>query len=274
MGRLLTRLALATAILGALPAAASAATITIVHGIPGFRADVYLNGAKRLTGFHAGEMTPPVSLAAGRYRLAIRKAGDPASARPVLSGALVLGSHDVVSIVAHLNRRGRPTLSLYHDRTVSLAPGQAAVVIRPAAALPPIDVLIDGKRAFRRLRQTANVTTVVAAGTHQIAFVVSATRRTVWGPNSVTLRAGKVYAIYPVGSLRQRTLDQLVATFSARALPPKGVPAGTSGLVATNAPAVAATSSARALDGRVLLIAAAGAIVLLCGFVLVRPQRA
>lgn len=273
MRRLLTRIALASAVLCALPAAASAATITIVHGIPGFRADVYLNGEKRLTGFHAGEMTPPVSLSAGRYRLAIRKAGDPATAKPVLSGTLTLAKDDVVSIVAHLNRRGRPTLSLYHDRQVSLAPGQAAVVIRPAAALPPIDVVIDGKRAFRRLRQTANVTRVVAAGAHRIAFVVSSTGRTVWGPNSVTLRAGKVYAIYPVGSLRQRTLDQLVATFSARALPPRGVPAGTSGLVATNAPAGVA-SSARGLDGRVLLIAALGAIVLLCGFVLVRPQRA
>ena len=52
-----------------------AATVTVVHGVPGFRADVYVNGKKALTGFPAGAMTTPIHLPAGLYHLAIRPAG-------------------------------------------------------------------------------------------------------------------------------------------------------------------------------------------------------
>jgi len=271
MRRVLTRFVLVAAALAAIPAGANAATITVVHGIPGFKADVYLNGAKRLVGFQAGQMTPPVTLAAGRYSIAVRPAGAAASSRPVLARVLVLHATDAISIVAHLDRHGRPVITTYHDQRISLAPGRAAIIVRPAAALPPIDVLVDGARTFANLGQDANVSTSLPAGTHQISFVVAGTSRLVWGPTKVTVLAGKLYAIYPVGSLKQRTLDQLVSTFSARALPPNGVPAGTSGLAAVNGPELGRLAGG--FDPRLVLLGGMAAAVLLCGAVFVRPRR-
>src|SRR4051812_47893755 len=65
--------------------AASTATVTVVHGIPGTTVDVYVDGAKALSGFTFKTVTKPLSLPAGSHAIAVRKAGDPASAKPILS---------------------------------------------------------------------------------------------------------------------------------------------------------------------------------------------
>src|SRR4051812_20506035 len=94
-------------------APASAATVTVVHGIPAFPADVYVNGKKALSGFEAGQMTDPIDLPAGSYQLAIRKAGSPASSKPALSGSLTLKKDSNASVVGHLDGTGKPSLSVY-----------------------------------------------------------------------------------------------------------------------------------------------------------------
>src|SRR5206468_3122659 len=45
--------------------AASTATVTVVHGIPGTTVDVYVDGAKALPGFTFKTVTKPISLPAG-----------------------------------------------------------------------------------------------------------------------------------------------------------------------------------------------------------------
>ncbi len=91
--RLITRLALALTL--AVPAAALAATsataadgnatVTVVHGIPDTPVDVYVDGSKALSDFTFKTVTDPISLPAGAHAIAVRKAGDPASAAPILT---------------------------------------------------------------------------------------------------------------------------------------------------------------------------------------------
>jgi len=66
-------------------AAAGTATVTVVHGIPNTPVDVYANGKKILSGFAFKTVTSPLSLPAGSYAIAVRKAGAAAGSAPILA---------------------------------------------------------------------------------------------------------------------------------------------------------------------------------------------
>ena len=73
-------------------AAPATATVTVLHALPGFTADVYVNGKLTLSGFKPETAAGPLELPPGRYRIAIRDVGaDPAS-EPALAGAVTLKS--------------------------------------------------------------------------------------------------------------------------------------------------------------------------------------
>src|SRR5713101_4733353 len=50
---------------------ASNASITVLHGLPQFTADVYVNGKLLLDGFKPESVTQPISVPAGTYHIAI-----------------------------------------------------------------------------------------------------------------------------------------------------------------------------------------------------------
>ena len=59
--------------------------MTVVHGIPDTPVDVYVDGSKALSDFTFKTVTAPISLPAGAHAVAVRKAGDPKSAAPILT---------------------------------------------------------------------------------------------------------------------------------------------------------------------------------------------
>ena len=84
-----------------------------MHSVPGFTADVYVNGKRELAGFGAGTMAPRVPLKAGTYHIAIRKAGSAATSKAVLAATLHLKATDDLAVVAHINTHGMPMLTVY-----------------------------------------------------------------------------------------------------------------------------------------------------------------
>src|SRR5438094_9556674 len=71
-------------------APATPATVTIMHGLPGFTADVYVNEKLTLDGFKPKDATPALSLPAGRYDIAIRNVGESADTKPALQASVKL----------------------------------------------------------------------------------------------------------------------------------------------------------------------------------------
>jgi hypothetical protein len=214
-----------------------AATVTVVHGIPGFTADVYVNDVKRLDGFAAGAMTSPIHVPAGRYRIAIRPAGAPPHSKPVLAGTVTLAKRTNASLVAYLQPGGKPALAVFRNPLRTLPAGRSRLVFHQVADAPPATLVVDGPpraRARRGHARTRNIrngkSTVAPAGAHRLA-VRLANGRIVWGPARVHLRAGSVYLVYSIGSLKKGTLDQLVQRIADRTPPPRTVQAGTSGLL-------------------------------------------
>src|SRR5947209_2748332 len=66
------------------------ATVTLLDGLPGFTADVYLNGKLQVDGFRPETGTRELRLAAGTYRVAVRNVGQSASTAPVLARSVSL----------------------------------------------------------------------------------------------------------------------------------------------------------------------------------------
>ena len=214
-----------------LSGSAEAASLTVVHGVPGLRADVYVNGVKRLDGFAAGSMTSPLRLPAGAYALALRRSGAPASGKPLLATRIWLGADTNASIVAHLAANGKPELTVYRNDVSSLPAGRARVVFRHVAAAPRVELQVDGRVLGGTVTSDANAPPCVPAGDHQLQVRLPG-GRSVWGPSMVSLRPGTVYLVYAIGSLKLGTLDQLVQRVADRAAAPRRVTTGTSGLAA------------------------------------------
>jgi hypothetical protein len=109
-------LGLAAGSAATVPAAAAAGTgtVTIVHGIPNTPVDVYANGKKILSGFTFKTVTSPLSLPAGRYAIAVRKAGAAAGSAPILAATEQVPAGANLTIVADLTAAGKAGLRSEH----------------------------------------------------------------------------------------------------------------------------------------------------------------
>ena len=135
-------LALAAGTAAAVPAyaAAGTATVTIVHGIPNTPVDVYANGKKVLSGFAFKTVTSPLSLPAGSYAIAVRKAGAAASSTPILAATEQVPAGANLTIVADLTAAGKPALTPFVNDVSAVGAGKGRLVVRHTAAAPAVDV--------------------------------------------------------------------------------------------------------------------------------------
>jgi len=239
-------------------AAADNGTVYVVHGIPGLTVDVYVNGKAALTGFKPGAVAGPLSLPAGSYDVAIRKAGDPATAAPAINQQVTLPAGANVSLVAHLSAAGTPTLTPFVNPVGGLASGKARIVVRHTAAAPAVDVLAGGKPVFTGLTNPNQQTADLAPGAVSAAVALAGTTKPVIGPADLTLKAGQVTTVYAVGSAKDSTLQFVTQSLDAAQGMPMGVNAGSGGLAADsggNTPVVGAL-----IIGGLMLISAGGLI--------------
>jgi hypothetical protein len=212
-------------------AAVGTAKVTVVHGIPDTAVDVYVDGKKALPDFAFKTVTDPISLPAGSHDIAIRKAGDPADAEPVLSGNATLTSGENATLVAHLSEDGKPALTPYANPATAVPAGMARVIVRHNAAAPAVDVLAGDKAIISSLSNTEEKSLMVPAGTVAVAVAAAGTTDPVIGPVDLTLKAGTTTVVYAVGSLEGKNLTAVTQTYASApaASAPTAVAAGSGG---------------------------------------------
>src|SRR5205085_1478076 len=88
-------------------------TVTVVHGLRGVVADVYVDGQLALPTFQPDRVTDPIQVPAGSHHVEIRQAGDPATAPPAVTADVDVIAGGRQSIVAHLSSTGAPTVTVY-----------------------------------------------------------------------------------------------------------------------------------------------------------------
>ena len=210
------------------------ATVTVLHALPGFTADVYVNGKLTLSGFKPETATDPLELPAGRYRIEIRDVGaDPAS-EPALAGTVTLKGGENLSIIAGLTVDGDPQLNVFRNGLKRVPPGRARLIVRNVADLASIGVRLDGKRVFGSVphgdQQKAQLE---AAGPHQLEATASGD--VAIGAEHLMLQEGTVGIVYAVGSASGGTLDFMFQTIRELQSSPTSVLTGDGGLATSPA---------------------------------------
>jgi hypothetical protein len=259
--RILSAASVAAAVIAvaALPAsAADSSKVSILHGVPGLTVDVYANGDKILSNFKPGTLTDPLSLPAGDYDLAVRKAGDPADADPAISAdnVAVPGGKNL-TVVAHLDADGTPVLTPFVNDTSRVAPGKARITVRHTAAAPAVDVRANESAVFEGLTNPREAKADVDAGTISADVVLAGTTNVAIGPADLKLAEGSNTIVYAWGSAEDKNLKLAVQTISGLHSAPHGVPSGTGGLVDDGLPL---PLTAGVLAGLLLATAGAGSL--------------
>ena len=231
---LLASLLIVVVFAGGAPANAKASSsVTIVHGLPRFTADVYVNGELLLSGFKAESTTDPLTLEEGEYDVAIRDVGSPADSEPALQDVITLNGGLNVSIVAHLDEGGTPALSVFENDLSQIPAGESLLVLRHQAAAPAVDVMSDGETLLTDVTSGNEAETNLAVATHEVAVAAAGGGEELVSPTALQFEEGTAHVLYLIGSADDDTLDLMVQTVSGLESAPSGVATGDGGLAET-----------------------------------------
>jgi Domain of unknown function (DUF4397) len=213
--------------------AATTASVTVVHGIPNTPVNVFVNGKSTLTNFQPGTIAGPLELPAGSYEVKVFPAANTAgTGTPVIDATAAVQAGQNVTLVAHLDASGNPTLTPYVNDTSTIAAGKARLVVRHDAAAPAVDVRANGKVAFAALTDPNQATADLPAGSISADVVLVGTSTVAIGPATLNLAAGSETIVYAVGSASAKTLSLVVQTMTGLGGSPTGMPAGSGGFAA------------------------------------------
>lgn len=207
--------------------AAGSATVYVVHGIPKTPVDVYVDGARAIDDFQPGTSKGPITLPAGPHKVAIFPAdAADGSGSPLLSTDANLPEGANVTLVAHLDAGGKPTVTPFVDDVSRIAPGQARLVVRHTAAAPAVDVLAGGKPVIQGLTNPEQKVLNLPAGSVSAAVAAAGSTDPVIGPAELNLKEGTATFVHAIGSLQDKTLGLVSFTVSGLHSAPSGVPSG------------------------------------------------
>jgi hypothetical protein len=223
----------ATMLVGAVaPAYASpgTATLTVLHGLPHFTADVYVNGKLTLDGFKPEAAAGPLQLPPGVYKIAIRDVGADPNSTPALEGSITLKAGVNYTAIAHLTGTGDRTLSLFRNALKPVAAGKARLVLRDTAQAEPLNLRLNGKTVFSNVNPSRDPARVVAPGRYQVDAVTATDSSPLVTAMPLNVQAGTETDVYVIGSSSDHSLDFMVQNFTDLSGAPNGVPSGSAGL--------------------------------------------
>ncbi len=206
--------------------AADTAKVTVVHGIPGVKVDVYVDGKAALEDFAFKTVTPEIDLPAGDRKIDIRPAGADASSKPILSTTATVTAGLNATVVANLTADGKPAANIFVNPTTAVPSNMGRVIVRHTAAAPAVDILAGGTAVVKNLSNPDEKSLMVPAGPLSAAVALAGTTDPVIGPLPLTVPGGKTTVVYAIGSAKDKTLTAVLQSYDSVAHAPKSVPAG------------------------------------------------
>ena len=195
--------------------AQSAATVSLMHGIPGATVDVVVDGEIVVPGFEPGTMQD-ISAFAGQTltNVEVRAAGTTDVVIGPIASLAVPASGNW-TVLAHLDAAGTPTLTPFENDTSTIPAGQGRLVVRHTAAAPAVDiVLADGSRPFTNLSNPNEASAALPAGEIAGAKVAPTGGDPIADVPTVELQAGTDLIVYAVGSLEGGSFTFYTQTIS------------------------------------------------------------
>lgn len=187
-----------------MPHAASArhATVNVVHGIPGLKVKVCIDGQPAIRGFQYGEKVVGVTLPSGTHRVRVVAAGKSCSSAKLLRHRYLLEPGANYTIVAAVRPSGAPTLAAFTNRVRPTDAGKARLTVRHTAQAPAVNVWANGTKLIGGTGFTwgDQRTFAVPHGTYRAKVSLPGTKAAVIGPARVELRTGRAYQVYAIGT--------------------------------------------------------------------------
>ncbi len=237
--------------------AADAATIMLLHGIPGADVDVVVAGQVVIPNFKPGQMQDLSSFAGKTLtNLEVRAAGKPdVVIGPVASFPVpATGNY---TVVAHLDAAGKPTLTPFKNDTSAVPAGQGRLTVRHTAAAPAVDLVLGAARPFTNLVNGKEGSAALPAGQIAGAKVAPTGAAPIADVPTVELKAGTNLIVYAVGSLSANTFAYYTQTITGLGGAPTRVDTGNSPVEGSSSLNLAATL---ALIGGTVLLGSVGAL--------------
>jgi hypothetical protein len=210
-------------------AASPMASVTIMHGLPGLTADIYVNGKLTLDGFKPLSSTPVLQLPGGAYTIAIRNVGQSASEKPLLTAAVTLDGGVDYTVIAHPDAGGTPMVSLFRNDLTRVPVGRSLLQVRNVADAPALTLTLDGHNRFSDLGNLAHQSAIIAPGQHRVGVTSSGGGASV-PSTALSVGEGSKLVLYIVGSASDGSLDLMAQRVTASGAQPSGIPTGTGGL--------------------------------------------
>ncbi|MGQ7295640.1 DUF4397 domain-containing protein [Quadrisphaera sp. KR29] len=208
------------------------ATVSVLHAVPGLTVDVYANGSELIPDFTPGTLTDPQQLPAGSYDLAVFQAGQPSTGTPAIQANDVeVPAGANVTVVAHLDAEGQPTLTPFVNDTSSVPAGDARLTVRHVAAAPAVDVRAGGEPVVQGLTNPNEASLEVPGGTVSADVVLAGTSDVAAGPTDLSLPAGTSTVVYAWGNPAEGGVQLALQRIEDLGGAPGGVAAGTGGLL-------------------------------------------
>jgi len=250
--------------------AQDAATITLLHGIPGATVDVAVDGAVVIPGFEPGT-TQDLSAFAGQTltNVEVRAAGTEDVVIGPVAEFPVPGSGNW-TVVAHLDADGNPTITPFENNTAPTASGEGRLTVRHTAAAPAVDLVVGDARPIENAANGASADLDLPAGEIAGAQVAPTGGDPLVEVPTVNLAAGTNLIVYAVGSLADETFTFYTQEIEVGA---EEAAEGTDDGDGTPAPTAVNTGSPIADGTNLALLAAAAGMVLLAGGALTLRRR-
>lgn len=207
-------------------------TVTLVHGLRGLVADVYLEDELVLEGFSPERITDPIELPAGNYEVAIYETGSAPPEEPAISATVEVAAGDDLSGIVHATEDGDPEFSVFSNDVAPVDFGDVRLVVRHLAEAEAFDVLVDGEPIAGGIDPGEESATDISASPHEVAVASQGTSEPIFSPQTIDLPDGGVMILYLVGSGDAGSLGWLAQTVTGPESVPSVVPTGDSGLVA------------------------------------------
>lgn len=209
--KLSVRLSLALMALVPATMLAGPGAVNVIHGIPGLRVSVSVEGAGcAIPDFNFGDIAGPLPLPAATYLVSIHPGtGCTAAAIPGFARLPISVSDDEnVAVIAHLTTDGTPFLSRFTNPVSTVYNGRARVILHHLAAAPDVDVRLDRMGMSSAIvpdfpNNSTNVTPALLElkpGRWDASIYVSGTETRAIGPLPLTLEANVTYLVYAIGS--------------------------------------------------------------------------
>jgi Domain of unknown function (DUF4397) len=206
-------------------AAPRQASVVILHGLPGFTADIYLDDELLLDGFEPTAVAGPLRVDPGTYHVDIREVGADADSEPALSADLKVAPGANISAIAHLSGAGEPMLSAFVNSFPRLSPGRSFLQIRHLADAPALGIRFDDRRLAGVLRPGADRLIDARPGRHALGLVSSSASEPLLPEEDVRLDEGAAAIVYLIGS-QDGGLELMVQSLPDLGSAPSGILTG------------------------------------------------